>query len=1031
MAADKLRSELDFVAEALSRRAEGHDKDSSAAEAEALRPRVRGRVVDLLDLWARVADAQRDKGAGLQYQREVGQGEIESALRNADAVAVCIGEAGLGAVQQPELQIALDAAWHDPARLVVPVLLPGAKERSALPDFLHQRTWVDLRDGIDTARVRVLAEAIGGRSPGPPVRGGAPCPYKGLAAFDEEDAGRYFGREAERESLLVRLRKGCRLLVLAGASGCGKSSLLRAGLLPAVRSGMLDGRYDWAILKLRPGERPLRELAVRLAQWAGSSPGELENLERSLREKPDALSAFVSLGLPGDFEPPRLLLAVDQFEEAFAPTIDDEERRAFLAALLHATADIGGRVTVVATLRADFLARALEHARDLAVAFRDGLEIVPPLGPEQLRVAIERPALQSGVRFEDGLVDALFTSVVGQPGDLPLLQFALEALWRERRDGCLTWAAYRRMGGAPGAIRARAEGFVRQHARLEAALRKVLGRLVQLGEGTPDTRRRAAREELEGLAPGEAGPLLDALVTERLLTAGADGIELAHDSLIGQWATLRGWVDEDRQALRAQLDVARAAKRWAGDGRQEEDLWRGTRLARALKLETAGQVRLAPAERDFLAASRAARRRRRLAVAALAVLLVSTAAAAAWAVRAGATDREERLRQVLAPHHARASEKVEAESRRAEAVGRERADLLRQIRKGTPELALGAVHRLHQEHGVGNVELGGLLAERDEDTLRELFDRTAPKLPEGEGPAAVLTAARAVASRIAGRDTIDLDLVGAALAGLDAWPARDPALRDETRAVREVLLAPLRARHPPPPPADDRDWALLPAGTFRMGSPADQPGRYDDEGPQHPVTLSAFRMLRHEVTNAEYRRFVPDHAPDEAGDLPVTGVSWYEATAYAAGLGARLPTEAEWEYAARSGGRDQTYPWGDEPATCERTVMDESDPGDREKWGCGRGSPWPVCSKPAGSSAQGICDLAGNVWEWCADGYGAYPDGARSDPSGPEGGADRVLRGGSWRDGARWLRAAYRVGNDPGDRFGDVGFRVVRPAPEP
>ena len=388
---------------------------------------------------------------------------------------------------------------------------------------------------------------------------------------------------------------------------------------------------------------------------------------------------------------------------------------------------------------------------------------------------------------------------------------------------------------------------------------------------------------------------------------------------------------------------------------------------------------------------------RRLALAALAALVVVTAGTVAWYLYGRSTAREE---------------------------------LLQQAREGGPELALLALQRLHAEQGLSFDELRPLVAERDKDTLLELFDRTAPKLPAGEGAAAVLTAVRAAAPLYTGPDSTDLDLVGAMVAGLDGWPGRDPALRAEARALRDELLAPLRDRHPPPPPpaSDDPGWALLPDGTFRMGSPADQADRDDDEGPQHPVTLSAFRMLRHEVTNAEYRRLVPDHAPDEPGDRPVTGVSWYEATAYAAWLGARLPTEAEWEYAARSGGRDQIYPWGDEPATCERAVMREPD---SEKSGCGRGSPWPPCSKPAGNSAQGICDLAGNVWEWCADGYGAYPDGARSDPSGPEGGADRVLRGGSWRDGARWLRAAYRVGNDPGDRFGDVGFRVVRPAPEP
>ena len=141
---------------------------------------------------------------------------------------------------------------------------------------------------------------------------------------------------------------------------------------------------------------------------------------------------------------------------------------------------------------------------------------------------------------------------------------------------------------------------------------------------------------------------------------------------------------------------------------------------------------------------------------------------------------------------------------------------------------------------------------------------------------------------------------------------------------------------------------------------------------------------------------------------------------------------AVWVYAAKWGGRARRYPWGDEAATCARAVMSEGGYGVEEDWGCGMGGrPWPVCSKPAGHSAQGVCDLAGNVWEWCSDWYARYPPTPQRDPAGPERGADRVLRGGSWFYPARNLRASVRNWNGPGYRYRNVGFRVVRPAPEP
>ncbi len=533
------------------------------------------------------------------------QEELAAALRTADAVVVCCGPHGLGKVQQPEIDLALDHAWRDVNRLVVPVLLPGAM--GEVPDFLRLRTWVDLRDGISSAGVKRLVAALLGQAPGPAASEvGAVRPYQGLAAFEEKDAARFFGREPDVQALLSRLEQCCqrtgpalRWLTLVAASGAGKSSLLCAGLLPALRTGQLDGRYDWTILYLRPGPRPLHVLAVQLTRASGGSAQDLAATKAALSSQDNALSDSVDLFLPTGSA--GLVLAVDQLEELFTQCQDREERAAFAANLLAAATLAGGQVVVVATLRADFLGAALELSRPFAAAIKASQEILLPLEPAQLQSAILRPAHQAGLRFDDGLVDTLIAEVGGQPGDLPLLQFTLDGLWTEREGQRLTWEAYRRLGGVRGAMARRADAFV---AGLDApgqlTVRRIFGRLVQVGEGAADTRRLATRDELESVAP-QAGAQVDQLIRERLLTAREDGVEVAHEALIENWATLKSWLREDRVLLSLHADLSEAAQHWDAGQRQDDDLWRGGRLGQIGEQVELGRIRLSPLEAAFVA----------------------------------------------------------------------------------------------------------------------------------------------------------------------------------------------------------------------------------------------------------------------------------------------------------------------------------------------------------------------------------------------------------------------------------------------
>lgn len=252
-------------------------------------------------------------------------------------------------------------------------------------------------------------------------------------------------------------------------------------------------------------------------------------------------------------------------------------------------------------------------------------------------------------------------------------------------------------------------------------------------------------------------------------------------------------------------------------------------------------------------------------------------------------------------------------------------------------------------------------------------------------------------------------------------------------AAAEAMLVRLEAPEGAAPGKAGIEWVRIPGGTFQMGSN----DGHGDEKPVHSVQVSSFELMKTEVTVGQYRRCV------EAGtctaprgkssnkycnwgwsgrdDHPLNCVDWSQAQAFAKWAGARLPTEAEWEYAARSGGKSWTYPWGDEKATCSRANLDEG--GD----GCGQDRTWEVCSKPAGNSTHGVCDLAGNVWEWVQDGYHDSYSGAPGDGRAWEGGASfRVGRGGGWINAAPLLRASYRYRSDPSKRNSALGFRLAR-----
>jgi len=592
----------------------------------------RARLEPWLDAWQLVpgADWQAGLAEGLAASR---------------SCAVFVGPGDLGAWENQEVGIALDRAATDPAFRLFLVLLPGLPEpfdAATLSPFLRLRTWVDYRGGLEDERAfQALVSAINGLPLGPsvPIEAATDvCPYRGLEAFDEQHAEFFFGRDADVQRLLETL-KGTRFLAVLGASGSGKSSLVRAGVVPALRLGEAP-----EIVLLRPGAHPLEALAAQLVRLGGDLP-----MQRTLDElagDPRTLHLAASLALAGPGA--GLLLVVDQFEEVFTLCRDDAERRAFFGNLVHAAGVPGGSTSVLLAMRADFYHRCGAHP-ELAQQLAAAQYLVSPLQPDGLRQAVVEPARRVGLAFEPGLVDTILADVADQPGALPLLEHALLELWRRRTAGMLTLAGYRESGGVQGAIAKRAEQVFESlgPAHQELARRTFL-RLTQPGEGTEDTRRRAQLAELES-GDADVAPVLSDLVGARLVTTsrdetGGEVVEVAHEALIRGWPRLRGWIDEDRAGLRVHRRLTEAAREWERLGRDDGALYRGAPLDEAVAWGGANDEALNRVEREFLAASRdaeqdelerARRRARRLRALAvtLAVLLVAAAGAALLAKR--------------------------------------------------------------------------------------------------------------------------------------------------------------------------------------------------------------------------------------------------------------------------------------------------------------------------------------------------------------------------------------------------------------
>jgi len=728
------------------------------------------------------------------------------------------------------------------------------------------------------------------------------CPYPGMRPFGEKQADLFFGREQEISTAIQRLALHP-FLTVVGPSGSGKSSLVYAGILPALkRDSHHFGGDDWILKDLRPGEEP----ATRLAHALGTPS-----------DDPAALPT------PEEPEGKNILLIVDQFEEIFTLADADKERADEVVRFLAALVDLidAPNLYILLTVRADFYSEMMSMGPLWEEIKANRLELTP-LGDDELWAAIVQPAAQVGVSVDEALAVQLIADASGEAGVLPLVQQTLVSLWDKVEKRQLGLTAYREMArgersGLQVAIDQRAElvyGKLPDPAKPIA--RRIFLRLIQFGESRTDTRRQQTVAELR--ARGDDPDLFDqtlrTLVDSRLLTtsgeievraeeeapenADADAsaasrrVDIAHEALIDGWGKLRGWRNEEREFYLWQQRLDERQQEWAAqNNRDSGTLLRGGPLTEAEEWLGRRGDDLSQEEKEFIQASRHAM----------------------WMSR---------------------------------------------------------------------IFIGGSVV--------------------------VVTAIVAVVTTLA-----------------------------LTGQIPRLIYRPL-------PMA----WVEIPAGQFTMGSSNEEietastitpndlgPGEsyiLFDEQPPHSVFLDTYEIGRYEVTNRQYRQCVlstecspPNnerYRNDDFNNYPVTDVNWNQAQTFCQRAARRLPTEAQWEKAARGGPASvgRLYPWGDEPDPQKANVHDEDivQP---------IGHYPPVCD-----GCYEVEDMIGNVWEWVFDLYAddyyeEYVESPSDNPEGADEGSRHVFKGGSYDNDWILARPAYRNNElRTGDSAEDVGFRCVR-----
>jgi serine/threonine protein kinase len=586
-------------------------------------------------------------------------------------------------------------------------------------------------------------------------------PYAGLSSFQEGDAGKFFGRNREIAAMVTRIRDRP-LMAVVGSSGVGKSSFVRAGLVPALkRSG-----ETWETLVIRPGRKPIESLAAVIQPMVATAANlsdemdEQKKLVETLRKEPGHLGHVLRGRARRDNR--RLLLFVDQFEELFTQTADPEERAAFMACISAVADDATSPLRVVLSIRSDFLDRVAEDPQFLA-ELTQGLFFLGSPTRDGLREAITNPAEMAGFQFElPATVEDMLDTLETTPGALPLLQFAASRLWESRDTArkLLTHNAYTQMGGVTGALATHADRVVNDLGQTKLGLiRAIMLRLV-----TPErTRAIVPMTELRELSRevGEVQRLVDQMVDARLLVVqtleGGKGstVEIVHESLVKNWPMLRRWLDENQDDAELIDQLRTAARQWQAKGRDVGLLWRGDTAEEAKKFKKRHKGTLSDVERAFLDEvvnfEAAQQRKRRNAVIAGFIALGAVVIAAMVALVLIQKSRSAATRNAKAAEEASVkavAAQTEAETNLAAAQEKERQRLAAEAAQKTAEVKLGTTTQslvvAEGDLAKRNEELKAAL---DESVKAEEKAKAAQRTAEAEQKKAVVAAEEAAKQR--------------------------------------------------------------------------------------------------------------------------------------------------------------------------------------------------------------------------------------------------------------------------------------------
>ncbi|MBW2690700.1 MAG: AAA family ATPase, partial [Deltaproteobacteria bacterium] len=531
------------------------------------------------------------------------------------------------ALQLAQRQVELEPYQEVAHQQVMWALALGGQRNEALVHYNQFRELLQTELGVAPLEQtqEMYARLVAGQLPGSPTtdlilrrepRTVGVCPYRGLAAFREVDAPFFYGREEFTERLVETVSGHSTLTVIVGSSGSGKSSAVFAGLLPKLQE---DG--DWLHMDFRPGRRPFQAIAVailpHLKPGLSKSEAHLEAQELSEALQGGEISLLDTLQqvLKKDPSASRLLLVVDQFEELYTLCSETASRRRLLDTLLAAieagTVRQPSPFILVLTLRADFMGQALAY-RPFADTLNECSLILGPMNQAELRTAITNPAEGQGATFEPGLVTRILDDVGQEPGNLPLLEFALTLLWERLDQGWLTHTAYEEIGRVGGALAHYAEDvYLTLEKKQQEYAQQVFVQLVQPGRGTEDIRRLATRPEF-----GERGwELIQHLTDKRLVVTGQDDegyetVEIIHEALIREWDRLQGWVDADRAFRVWQEQMRTVLHQWEDSDRDKDALLRGVSLSKAENWLIEKPNDVSAIEHQFIQVSLRARRER-------------------------------------------------------------------------------------------------------------------------------------------------------------------------------------------------------------------------------------------------------------------------------------------------------------------------------------------------------------------------------------------------------------------------------------